>query len=258
MVSIARSRTSGAFRYLTFGCHRTWLETCIARGGVLPEYLGPNQAVALRHYLRDGGLFQGRGLELSETGVLLSTLPSGSIVTWEVVWVNWTQRSPLFAWWASLPGGEYSRDQCIALLSGWLRDSTKRSVRDALCALVGTLRDSPVGTTLGQGPVMDAGRTWRIRRTGPLLPVSWWALYSASLICPAGMIIQSDDGGDPSGVATALGVSNRALMGALESLWQPDLFTMSRDSMGTVHVELAPGLTSEGVLRRWITDVQHV
>ena len=248
-----QGQPQGAFRYLTFGCRQMWVEASLVKEGDPPEGLGSRQLVALRNYLRDAGLLQDGGDGLSTTGQLLQlALRSHLAATWQVIWANWTQHSALFSWWATVPRGEYTRDQCLASLAERLYTSAERSIRDALSALVATLRQTPVGEVFGQGLVVDSGHTWRILKMGPQPPVSWWALYSLALVTPTGILIHPDDKGRRSSVAQVLGVDDRVLAAALESLWQPDLYTVSRESDGLVRVRLIPGVTPESVLRRWI------
>jgi hypothetical protein len=252
-VSGVRDQPQGAFRYLTFGCRQTWVEVFLANEGHLPEGLGPRQLTALHNYLHDAGLLRNGASGLTPTGRLLQlALHSHSTATWQVIWANWTQHSALFSWWATLPCGQYSRDQCLASLSQTLCNSAERSIRDALSALVATLRHTPIADVLGQGTVVDSGRTWRILKTGPRQPISWWAIYTLALVCPTTMLMYPNNKGSTNAVAQVLGVSDSVLAAALESLWQPDLCTVSRDVAGSIRINLIPGVTPERILRRWI------
>ena len=158
-----QGQPQGAFRYLTFGCRKMWVEASLVKEGDPPEGLGSRQLVALRNYLRDAGLLQDGGYGLSTTGQLLQlALRSHLAATLQVICANWTQHSALFSWLATVPRGEYTRDQCLASLAEILYTSAERSIRDALSALVATLRQTPVGEVFGQGLVVDSGHTWRI------------------------------------------------------------------------------------------------
>ena len=251
-----QSQPRGAFRYLTFGCRQAWIEVFLTKWGQFPDGLGPRQRVALHYYLRDAGLLQRDwGDGLSTIGQLLRpALESHSTAVWEVIWTNWTMSSALFSWWATLPSGEYTRDQCLVALAARLSTSTDRSVRDALCALVATLRQTPIGWALGQGLVASSGRSWRILKTEPGLPVSWWALYSIATLFPTGIIVSQNNNSARGRVAQVLGVSNQVLASALEALWQPDLFTIHQEGEGQLQVRLVPGVTPEIILRRWIQE----
>jgi hypothetical protein len=252
-----RDQPHGAFRYLTFGCRQTWVETLLAKGGSVPDSLGPKQLVALHCYLRDAGLVGDVGDVLSTTGQLLRlALESHSTATWKVIWTNWSLGSALFSWWATVPCGEYTRDRCLVLLADRLHVSTDRSIRDALAALVATLRQTPVGGALGQGLVVRSGRSWRILKTGSDLPVSWWALYSIAMLSPTTGAVISRDRFNHSRIAQVLGVDDRVVATALESLWQPDLCSISREGEDLVHLHLMPGVTPEIVLQRWIREEQ--
>lgn len=244
----------GAFRYLTFGCRQTWVEESVAQMGAIPKTLGPPQAIALHNYLTDAGVLERGTHRLSETGQLLSLLKPGTLTMWQVIWTNWAWRSPLFSWWATVPNGEYSRDQCLDLLSRHLRGSAERSVRDALCALAGTLRDTPIGALLGQGIVKGVGRGWTILKTGSRSIAPWWAVYSASLLVPRGAPIFGNDNDCCNSVGEVLGVSDSSLVAAFGSLWRPDLFEVSKEGAGSVRITLAPDLTPERVLKTWIAQ----
>jgi len=249
-----QSQIKGAFRYLSFGCRQAWVEESLAGMGAIPANLGPRQAMALQCYLTDAGLLEPRANALTETGQLLSVLGPGSSIIWQVIWTNWVLRSPLFSWWATVPNGLYSREQCLESLSRHLHGSAERSIKDALCALVGTLRNTPVGALLGQGTVTGVGRGWTVLKTGPRAVTPWWAVYSAYLLVRGDVVLLTSDEDCRNTVANSVGVDGRSLAAAFESLWRPDLFRISREAAGSVHITLVSGLTPERVLRAWIAE----
>lgn len=137
-------------------------------------------------------------------------------------------------------------------MQGTWPEVSVRTLYNVRSELLGTLRYTPIGEDLGQGIRVRSNGRDAVDKQGLERVSGYWVLFCTTVMCPRGLTISADGKGSRSSVAQVLGVDDRVLAAALESLWQPDLYTVSRESDGLVRVRLIPGVTPESVLRRWI------
>lgn len=248
----------GIHRYETFGLHAAWV------GGFLGgpsscrsvDCLGPRQRLALKRYLQDAGICD-RTSDLTPIGCLLSETvgdPRWSEYAWPCIWTFLCTTAPVFRWYATLPNRVWTLEELSWAMHDMWPGVSPRTLYNARLELLGTLRYTPIGEGLGQGIRVGTTAASAVEKRGPDGLSAYWALFGIAVMCPHGLVLPAADGHYRSDVAQVLGVSDGILSTALESLWQPDLFTVSRDGGGFVHADLRSGVTPETVLRRWINQ----
>jgi len=189
--------------YQHFGMRKAWLDEFFAE----PQRwwhdnsLGNRQFEAMRAWLSDGELIE--GATLTPTGAILRELGANHLLTWCAIWTNLARGSTLVHWYVTqVPWHDsYSKSQLADMLPDRFAPSTKGN---AITALVGLLRDTPLGTELGLGRVELQGRkTKSVTRLGtkPLPPLALvYSLYPfAELNCrhefSASELLDSASGG---------------------------------------------------------------
>lgn len=246
----------GIHRYETFGLHAAWVVGFLTEPATSRsvDYLGPRQRLALRRYLQDAGICDGAN-DLTLIGRLLSETtgdPRWSKYAWPCVWTFLCTTAPIFRWYAALPSRVWTLEELSQAMHGTWPEASVRTLYNARSELLGTLRYTPIGEDLGQGIRVRSNGSDAVDKQGPERVSGYWVLFCTTVMCPRGLTISADGKGSRSSVAQVLGVDDSMLAAALESLWQPDLCTVSRENDGLVRVRLIPGVTPESVLRRWI------
>ena len=172
------SPMKGLDRYCTFGLRKEWLQEFFYD----PELwwrqnnLGPKQFVGMRAWLKEAELSD--VMPESKLSSKLRKLGTDNILTWAVIWTNLARNSNLVAWYVTNTSWckDYNRRDLIEILSNGI---PKRTHENALAALIGLLKATPLGTIMGLGDVNAADRrNLIIRRVGWDDPVPTAILYS--------------------------------------------------------------------------------
>jgi phosphoadenosine phosphosulfate reductase len=143
--------------YQHFGMRKKWLDEFFSdpEGWWRENSLGPCQFDAMKAWLADGELSVAN--KISELGKALSRLGgTDSPLTWFVIWCNLARNSSLINWYVTqVPWHRsYSREELVELLPERLSRSTREN---GVRALIGLLRDTPLGSDLGMGRVEGDG-----------------------------------------------------------------------------------------------------
>ncbi|MGB9903530.1 MAG: phosphoadenosine phosphosulfate reductase family protein, partial [Desulfotomaculales bacterium] len=158
-LAISRGGTGlkGLNRYQTFGMRKAWLEEYFRD----PEKwwhknsLGNRQFEAMRVWLREAEIVTGTKITL--LGERLKNWGVENPLTWAVIWTNLARNSTLVGWYLQNVswGSSYSKKELVSLLDEALSQSSREN---AITALVGLLRDTPLGGELGLGEVQTKGK----------------------------------------------------------------------------------------------------
>ena len=167
---VKNEKTTGLFRYLTFGLRQEWMELFFKLKTKVLECsnLGPIQINALYFYLKDMELIINRSettIFYEKVSYLYQQEGINSENLWSFLWVNLYFNAPLFRWWGSLGRGEYTREMTISLLSD-LYGKKNRSITNAYSALIGTFERTSIGSGLKIGKVEKDGRKRKIIKEG--------------------------------------------------------------------------------------------
>lgn len=163
-------KTTGLFRYLTFGLRQEWMKLFFKLKTKVLESsnLGQIQIDALYFYLKDMELIKNR----SETTIFYEKISYlyqqegiNSENLWSFLWVNLYFNASLFRLWGSVVRGLYTREATISLLSD-AYGKKNRSITNAYSALIGTFERTPIGRGLKIGKVEKDGRTRKIIKEG--------------------------------------------------------------------------------------------
>lgn len=228
-------KSTGFFRYLTFGLRKEWVELFFKfQGNVLKSsLLGPVQIDALYFYLNDMELLEGKEkTTIFYQNILFFYEKEGidSLKLWSLLWVNLCFNAPLFRWCSELPLEKYTREKVIELLA-FDYGKKNRSISNAYTALIGTLERTPIGSGLRLGRVIkDGGARLIIKEGGYNFPplVVLYALYKYAERFGEYRIVPDNIAGSPFSPQTILAISSEAVKDALLALFEPDFLTVDR------------------------------
>ncbi|HED00227.1 MAG TPA: phosphoadenosine phosphosulfate reductase [Proteobacteria bacterium] len=155
----------GINRYQHFGMRRKWLEEFFAAPHEWWENnsLGNRQFEAMKVWLKECGIIQNK--RLTPLGERLKALGVESLLTWQVIWANLAMRSELVGWYLeNVAWGEgCTKRELVDLIPDTLSKATREN---AIKALVGILRDTPLGE-MGLGLVVRRdSRTVAVEKKG--------------------------------------------------------------------------------------------
>jgi len=150
------------FKYYTFGLRQEWLFSFIEEGKhfLKDNSLGPRQIEAFIYYLKDCEIIDKDKNPTPLFNILRTIyLKDGAIsqTFWGIVWINLCFNSSLFAWWTTLPSGNYNREDLIEkLILSYGKEN--RYIKNGFCSIKETLTKSPIGELLGQGIAIKKGK----------------------------------------------------------------------------------------------------
>lgn len=151
---------SGIDRYNTFGLREEWLDMFFAD----PENywnnngLGTKQVPAIKNWLKDSEIIDSKN-QLTEIGKLLSEIYIDQRqVVWEIIWINLTYNSFIVQWFTARLRNNvvFSKTLLKEMIqqefSGFYSD---RTIKNAIDALIRTLKETPIGSSLYQLNLID-------------------------------------------------------------------------------------------------------
>ncbi|MDH7578463.1 MAG: phosphoadenosine phosphosulfate reductase family protein, partial [Bacillota bacterium] len=160
----------GLDRYKQFGMRKEWLDDYLRnpenwwRRNLLRnqedsssegKQLGPKQFEAMQKWLRDAELVEER--RLAPFGKRLQRVGAEHLLTWAAIWTNWAHNSVLVNWYVHHVGWgtTWSKKGLISLMPEDLSERTRDNAADAL---IGLLKETPLGERLGLGVMEMKGR----------------------------------------------------------------------------------------------------
>lgn len=148
----------GLDRYRGFGIRKQWLVDYLKnpQDWWTSDVLGKDQFKAMRVWLREGGLIENH--QLIPLGERIRRLGADHLLTWAVIWTNLAYNSALVQWyvhhipWRAIQ----TKQELIELLPS---DLSRRTRENAVKALVGLFRHTPLGEEMELGRVKMKGGT---------------------------------------------------------------------------------------------------
>ena len=147
---------TGIDRYNTFGLKEEWLDLFFSS----PEDyfvgnnsgLGVKQVPAMVNWLKEAEIIDS-DKKLTELGELLSEIYMNEPdIVWEIIWINLVKNSFICNWFASTirPGTTYNKKTLTELfIDEYQSTYGKRTVENAISALIATFANSPIGERFG-------------------------------------------------------------------------------------------------------------
>ena len=147
---------TGIDRYNTFGLREEWLDLFFSS----PEdyFIGENsglgvkQKPAMANWLKEAEIIDANK-RLTDLGKLLHEVYADNIdVVWEIIWINLVKNSFICHWFAThiKNGITYSKKSLTEVFIDEFQSTYgKRTVENALSALIGTFANSPIGEQFG-------------------------------------------------------------------------------------------------------------
>lgn len=231
-------KMKGLDRYNTFGMRSAWLEGFFLnpQDWWHDNTLGKKQYEAMKVWLTEAEIL--RGAELSNLGAQLKRLGARSLLTWAVIWTNLSRNSKVVAWYVeNVPWNKpVEKKALIDLIS---QGSPKRTEVNAIGALVGTFRDTPIGDQLGVGVSHTRGKiVTHIEKIAWRQPEHLAVLYSLYRYAE-----QNDNYNfTVSGILGDVSRGPHALFGLDETTFTHCLRKLSSDHSAFLGVELVKGL----------------
>ena len=155
------SKNTSLSRY-KFGIRKEWLEEFFSdpEKWWVENSLGPVQFEAMKLWLIDAEIIavNENVRTLTEIGRILKKLGANNLLTWNILWVNLAENSPLIKWYIQkLRWGEtYSREELFDALGDTYRERTKKN---AITALFQVFKYTPFGDELYTGVPIKRGKT---------------------------------------------------------------------------------------------------
>lgn len=148
-------------RYNNFGFRHKWLSYYMGHVESFFENNDhglnvANQLPPFTNWLRDAGIINSAGKDVTEIGKLLSDkFANNSIVVWEILWIILNQNSEICAWYSANAEYErlYSKDELEKILEETLPQYSSSVRKNAFGALQNTFVTSPLGAELKIGIV---------------------------------------------------------------------------------------------------------
>lgn len=151
-------------RYNNFGFRHKWLSYYM---GHIESFFEnndhglnvANQLPPFTNWLRDAGIVNPAGKDITEIGKLLSDkFANNSIIVWEILWIILNQNSEICAWYSANAEYEhlYSKDELEKILEETLPQYSSSVRKNAFGALQNTFVTSPLGAELKVGIVSKA------------------------------------------------------------------------------------------------------
>ncbi|MGC9030992.1 MAG: hypothetical protein ACP5LD_15165 [Desulfomonilaceae bacterium] len=169
---------SGFDRYCTFGMRKQWLhEYLLDPTGIWQSsLLGNKQMTALKVWLRECELFPS---DAQKTLLrIVRKLGVDSDLTWAIIWTNLARNSKLISWYIKEVkwGTSFSKQDLVGMMSDGL---SLRTHQNAVTALLGLLRDTPLGCSLGLGRFEpSSNRNPKIKKEGWQTPDPRAVMYA--------------------------------------------------------------------------------
>ena len=150
-------KMKGLDRYNTFGIRSSWLEGFF----LCPQdwwhnnTLGKKQYEAMKVWLTEATIL--KGAKITNLGEQLKRLGARDQLTWAVIWTNLARNSKVASWYVKNVAWDSSieKKDLVEMISDGI---PKRTEMNAIGALVGTFRDTPIGDQLGIGTVHTRGK----------------------------------------------------------------------------------------------------
>lgn len=153
---------TGIDRYNTFGLREEWMDMFLSSPNDYFEGnnsgLGVKQLPAMVNWLKEAEILDSNKkiTEIGDTLIkLYSCYPD---LVWEIIWINLVKNSFICHWFATKikPGTSYSKKFLVELfIDEYQATYGKRTVENAITALISTFANSPIGKRFGMYDNVD-------------------------------------------------------------------------------------------------------
>lgn len=167
----------GMNRYQTFGLRKDWLASFFSKDNEfwVSGNLGNRQYDAMRVWLCEAGITSNNKITL--LGLKMKKVGFQSL-TWAAIWTNLAYHSTIVRWYVTkVPvGAVNTKDDLIAQLG---EEYSRKTRKNAIDALVGLFRYTPLGNDLGFGVLEMAGNNVKsIEKAGWSEPDALAVIYA--------------------------------------------------------------------------------
>lgn len=141
---------TGIDRYNTFGLREDWIDMYLSDPDSYwgNNGLGTKQVPAMKNWLKDADIIDGKN-EITKLGKLISHLyQDRPTLVWEVIWINLTYNSFITQWFAARTknGSISTKPMLMEMLQNEFPNTySDRTIKNAVDALIRTLKESPMG-----------------------------------------------------------------------------------------------------------------
>ena len=147
---------TGIDRYNTFGLREEWLDLFFSTPD---DYfvdnnsgLGVKQKPAMANWLKEAEIID-NNKNLTELGkILCNAYVDNAEIVWEIIWINLAKNSFICHWFAARigQGASYNKKSLTEMFIDEFQSTYgKRTVENAVAALLGTFDNSPIGERFG-------------------------------------------------------------------------------------------------------------
>ena len=248
---------SGIDRYNTFGLREDWIDMYFSDtiGYWDNNGLGTKQVPAMRNWLKDAEIIDSKN-NITELGKLLSEIyQDRQQLVWEIIWINLTYNSFIAQWFAARIKNNTAFTK--PLLTEMIQNEfpniySDRTIKNALDALIRTLKESPIGNHFNLYVSQDKDSAIRTSYNDLSEEAIAYSVYRYAEVHNTKMLRVSDlyQTGMESGVYTEFGIEKTDLEKALRTLnSSSNRVLVAELNMGLDHITLREDLTSLKVLK---------
>lgn len=244
-------------RYKNFGLKEEWVDEYFANPedfwdsdhGLNKNY----QIPSLRNWLKDAEIIDDK-LQLTELGTQLWEISKDSpSLVWEIIWINLAYNSFIVRWYTSRIGAGqvFSSKMLEELLQSEFPTYKDKTVHNAVYQLIRTLRESPIGSDLGQYEENENTAT-RLGYSDLSIEALAYSLYryGASKEITTFRVSEIYSPNEESGIAREFGIPKSDLLKKLRSLSaEPHRVIIAELNMGLDHITLREDLNAVSVLK---------
>lgn len=217
-----------------------------------------NQLPPFTNWLRDAGIVNPTGKDITEIGKLLSDkFANSSVLVWEILWINLNQNSEICAWYSANAEYErlYSKDELEKILEETLPQYSSSVRKNAFGALQNTFVTSPIGAELKIGIVSKVNNKPMIIRKAHndlSLVATAYSLYRYAEKTGRYSLTVSEfyNPEQREGIVRQFGIERDAFEQNLRSLEQDNNHVLRSElKMGLDNIILRDDLKSEDILK---------
>ena len=142
---------SGIDRYNTFGLKEDWIDMYFSDtlGYWENNGLGTKQVPAMKNWLKDANIIDSKN-NITELGKLLSEIyQDRKQLVWEIIWINLVYNSFIAQWFSARIKNNmvFTKPLLIEMIQNEFPNVySDRTIKNALDALIRTLKESPIGS----------------------------------------------------------------------------------------------------------------
>lgn len=247
---------TGIDRYNTFGLRDEWVDMFFTDNETFWDNhgLGTKQVPAFKNWLKEAGILDEKNVMTSLGSLLSKVYLYNRVLVWEIMWINLFYNSFIAGWFCkNIKNGDvftknYLREMIQNQYEGIYGN---RTIDNALSALLGTFKKSPIGNELQLVIPIDKSNSKRNNYETLNVEAVAYSLYKYAETKNITNIRVSDlyNDGNEYGIHKEFYVSKESLEKSLRILnSQTNRILIAELNMGLDHINLRDDLTSLNVL----------